>query len=190
MERQGCNIIDGLKRNGYRTVGTGAVGWFDRSSETAKHLTEDFDEFFFAGDRQSVAGQLAWLEARMSASQRNFIFINIGETHVPYYHKAAPWDSSFNPCVPFGKANDASESRRRQLSCLEFVDGQLAGLVTAFRCATTLICADHGDCWGEDGLWEHRIHHIRVLEVPLLLRRGEAITDSAPHRNRDDSHDA
>jgi len=27
-----------------------------------------------------------------------------------------------------------------------------------------------GDCRGEDGKWEHGIHHEKVLEVPLLFR--------------------
>jgi len=33
-----------------------------------------------------------------------------------------------------------------------------------------VLTADHGDCWGEDGLWEHGISHRRTLEVPLLMR--------------------
>ena len=33
-----------------------------------------------------------------------------------------------------------------------------------------IVCADHGDCWGEDGLWEHGVSHEKTLEVPLLFR--------------------
>lgn len=33
-----------------------------------------------------------------------------------------------------------------------------------------MVCADHGDAWGEDGVWEHGIHHPKVVEVPLVLR--------------------
>jgi len=41
---------------------------------------------------------------------------------------------------------------------------------------TVIVCADHGDCWGEQGLWEHGISHRRTLEVPLLMRvKGMAI---------------
>ena len=40
----------------------------------------------------------------------------------------------------------------------------------------TIVCADHGDCWGEDGLWEHGISHPCTLTVPLLLRvRGQSV---------------
>jgi hypothetical protein len=44
-------------------------------------------------------------------------------------------------------------------------------------------CGDHGDAWGEDGLWEHGIHHSKVYEVPLLFRLGEPamkISDPTP----------
>ena len=45
-----------------------------------------------------------------------------------------------------------------------------------FVSATVVLTADHGDCWGEDGLWEHGISHRRTLEVPLLMRvRGAAL---------------
>jgi len=46
----------------------------------------------------------------------------------------------------------------------------LAPLLSRFREATVVVCGDHGDAWGEDGLWEHGIHHPAVLEVPLLFR--------------------
>ena len=52
----------------------------------------------------------------------------------------------------------------------------LAPLLESFGGATIVLTADHGDCWGEDGLWEHGISHRRTLEVPLLMRvRGEPL---------------
>lgn len=165
---QGRNIIDGLKKSGYLTIGSGAVGWFNPETETGRHLTGDFDHFFFSG---SLERQLAWLSHYLQSNDRPvFAFLNIGETHVPYYFEGAPWDAGTNPCIPFGVKNDADECRRRQRACLEFVDEKLAPLLTSFQDATVLVCADHGDCWGEDGLWEHGIHHEKVLEVPLLFR--------------------
>lgn len=43
------------------------------------------------------------------------------------------------------------------------------------RCtvSTSLIYGDHGDAWGEDGLWEHSIFHQSVHEVPLILHVNE-----------------
>jgi membrane-anchored protein YejM (alkaline phosphatase superfamily) len=174
MPLSGRNIIDGLKRQGYLTLGSGAVGWFDPSTETGQHLTQDFDHFYFPGSSSALHNQLEWLASRLvQTDQPCFAFLNIGETHVPYYYDGAPWDPAHNPCVPFSPHNDAGECSRRQTACLEFVDAQLAPLLEAFSPATTLVCADHGDCWGEDGLWEHGIHHEKVLEVPLLFRLAQ-----------------
>lgn len=174
MTLAGRNIMDGLKRQGYLTLGSGAVGWFDPQTETGQHLTRDFDQFYFPGNGHSLVKQLDWLTERLSTADRPiFAFLNIGETHVPYYFEGAPWPLEVNPCVPFAGTNDATECRRRQTACLEFVDARLAPLLHAFSGSSIIVCADHGDCWGEDGLWEHGIHHGKVLEVPLLFRLAQ-----------------
>lgn len=60
---------------------------------------------------------------------------------------------------------------------MAWVDGVLKPLIDLFMDGTVLICADHGDCWGEDGLWERGISHPATLTVPLLLRvRGEPVS--------------
>ena len=99
-----------------------------------------------------------------------FAFLNVGETHVPYYYDGAPWHPADNPCIPFSDGNDAAECRRRQRACLEACDRTLAPLLAAFASASVVACGDHGDCWGEDGLWEHGISHPKTLEVPLVFR--------------------
>ena len=169
---EGRNIIDGFKHKGYMTIGSGAVAWFDPSRPTSRALTADFHEFFYGGEKGALASQLAFVESRMNAAGKNpvFVFLNVGETHVPYYHQGASWDAAINPCLPFAQTNDAAECRRRQKACVEFADKLLGPLLEAFSRSTILACADHGDCWGEDGLWEHGIHHPKVFEVPLLFR--------------------
>lgn len=170
---EGRNVVDGFKRRGYRAIGTGAVGWFNPATETGQNLMRDFDAFYFPGDTYSVGRQLDWLQERLQETlQPSFVFLNVGETHVPYYYAGAPWDRELNPCVPFASDNDADECRRRQQACLEYLDQALAPLLAAFAESTVIVCADHGDCWGEDGLWEHGIHHEKVLEVPLVFRLG------------------
>ena len=171
----GRNIIDGFARKGYGTLGTGAVGWFNPETDTASNLIGDFQSFFYPGDTWSLNSQLAWLKQKLAAKAEApvFVFLNIGETHVPYYFEGAPWSPEDNPCIPFSDHNDAREARQRQVLALEWVDGQLSGLLDAFAGSTIVLCADHGDCWGEDGLWEHGISHEKVLEVPLLFRLGK-----------------
>ena len=74
------------------------------------------------------------------------------------------------------------------------MDQALRPLLARFSDATTVLCGDHGDCWGEDGLWEHGISHPMTLAVPLLLRlRGlgiDAPETPAPAWGRDSAYDA
>lgn len=174
IELDGRNIVDGFRRRGHRAIGTGAVGWFDPATETGRALTADFERFHYTGGGPGFRTQrdflLREIEEARAAKMAVFAFANLGETHVPYWHDGAAWDAARNPCVAFGTDNDAVESRRRQLACVEWVDREIEPLLAAFASGAIVVCSDHGDCWGEDGLWEHGIHHSRTLEVPLLYR--------------------
>lgn len=179
LELEGSNIIEGLRKLGYMTLGSGGVGWFDPSSDTGKTLTHSFDDFYYPGKTFSLLKQLHWIQERLNqCPPPHFVFLNIGETHVPYYHDGAPWDVSYNPCVPFGKNNDARECRRRQIACVEFIDAHIDSLIRHFSDGLIIVCGDHGDAWGEDGLWEHGISHDAILDVPLLFRIPSSITVS------------
>ena len=170
---EGANIIEGFRRQGYCTIGSGAVDWFNTQG-TGSVLSQPFEHFHFAGNTWSLGEQLHWIEKRLAEVPDNqpcFVFLNVGETHVPYWHEGAAWDRWPSPCVPFGSAHSSAvESARRQRACLEWVDKQLSPLLEHFVQGTVFICADHGDCWGEDGLWEHGISHPATLTVPLLIR--------------------
>ncbi len=184
---EGANIIEGFRRQGYSTIGSGAVDWFNTASETGSVLAQPFEHFHFAGNTWSLCAQLYWMEERLAQvpeSQPRFVFLNVGETHVPYWHEGADWERWPSPCVPFGSEHcSAEESARRQRACLEWVDQQLAPLLERFAQGTVFVCADHGDCWGEDGLWEHGISHPATLTVPLLMRvRGVPVQASAVPR--------
>jgi len=185
-ELQGRNIIEGFKHRGFVTIGTGAVGWFNPNVPTGRHLTKDFNHYFYPGDSHSLPRQLDWIAkqlesvANSSLSTDVFVFLNVGETHVPYYYHGAAWSASDNPCVPFQQNDRSQECRLRQRACCEFVDRELQPLLTVFSGSTILICSDHGDCWGEDGLWEHGISHSATLTVPLIVRAfGTPVGSSA-----------
>jgi len=171
---EGRNIIDGFRRKGFAAIGSGAVGWFNPGTETGAVLTEGFEAFFYPGNVFSLDAQIAWIWDRIREHGQRpiFLFLNVGETHVPYFFKGADWNPGYNPCVPFGLNNDRVECQRRQIACIEYVDTQIAALLELFAEGTIVICADHGDCWGEDGVWEHGVSHHKVFEVPLLFRLG------------------
>ena len=175
FELEGRTIIDGFRRAGYRTVGTGAVAWFDPRTEAGRTLTQDFDSFYYPETSpEALPAQLDWIAKELSVIDRPvFLFLNIGETHVPYHHPGAGWSADENPCIPFSPKNDRAKCRARQTACLEYADRLLGPLTQDFMSETIVVTADHGDCWGEDGLWEHAIHHEKTLEVPLVYRLGK-----------------
>ena len=166
----GATIVEGFGRAGYRTFGTAAVDWFDPGTPAGARLSGDFESFQFVRGG-GIAEQVAWVTARVGSDQPVFAFINVGETHVPYWHEGALWERGCNPCVPGGgPQNDRATCAYRQSACLTFVDRALEALVGAFRDATIMVTADHGDAWGEDGLWEHGFWHPAVMTVPLWTR--------------------
>jgi hypothetical protein len=177
---EGGSILEGFKRLGYATLGSGALAWFDPSTPASRLLIGEFEEFFYPGNPWSLRRQVSWLEEQLArrAGSPVFAFLNVGETHVPYYYEGAPWDPGDSPCLPFQNVDRSAECSHRQRACLEFVDRSLRGLLARFSAASIVLCADHGDCWGEDGLWEHGISHPMTLTVPLIIRlRGTPVAD-------------
>jgi len=181
FELEGANIVVGFGMGGYRTIGCGALGWFNPTTPAGAVVTADFERVFHVGWPWSVERQLAWLEAELDtapADQPVFVFLNVGETHAPYWFEGAPWSADDNPCVPFQTVDRRAECAERQRACLEYVDAKLAPLLARFAGASVVATADHGDCWGEDGLWEHGVSHAATLTVPLVFR-VEAEVDRA-----------
>jgi hypothetical protein len=168
---RGRSMMEGFNNAGYITAGTGAVKWFDDSSDVGRLLVQDFQHYMYAGNAWSLRKQLQWLSETVGGARRPvFAFINIGETHVPYYYEGAPWSNADVTCRAFASSNNAVESARRQAACLTWVDQAIAPLVGAFSKANIMICGDHGDAWGEGGVWEHGFHHPKVMEVPMIFR--------------------
>lgn len=178
---RGRSMMEGFNNAGYITAGTGAVKWFDDSSDVGRLLIQDFQHYMYAGNAWSLRKQLHWLSETVGGARRPvFAFINIGETHVPYYYEGAPWSNADVTCRAFASSNNAVESARRQAACLTWVDQAIAPLVGAFSKANIMICGDHGDAWGEGGVWEHGFHHPKVMEVPMIFR----VSDPTPSRTK------
>jgi hypothetical protein len=168
---RGRTIIEGYKNEGFYTLGVAAMRWLDPKVASGRIITGDFEDFHHTGT--DIVAQVNYLLQTMASNPKRpyFTFINIGETHVPYWHKGADWPNT-SPCLPFSPKNDAVACRERQTKCLEFIDEKIRPLLDVFNDAGASVycCADHGDCHGEDGLWGHGFYHPKVMAVPLLFR--------------------
>lgn len=103
FQLSGRSIIDGFTRLGYRTIGSGAVRWFDPHTEAGSTLSQDFAAFHYAGCTWALPAQLAFMMQQIGTGDDTpvFAFLNIGETHAPYYYEGAAWSCSDNPCIPY-----------------------------------------------------------------------------------------
>lgn len=165
------NLVQGLRDEGYQTIGAGAMNWFRQES-----LTSGFENFLLTGT--DAGKQIDYLLENIDVNRPYFGFINFGETHAPY-----TFDGRDDPCpvdvrarkmnwppVESGKVGRDNEAYRYQMEAAEYLDQQLPRLFNQLAGETTVILtADHGDCFGEDGYWGHGINHAMVFEVPLAI---------------------
>jgi hypothetical protein len=167
------NVVDGLKSEGYQTVGAGAVNWFRQES-----LRVGFEKFLFTGT--DADRQIDFLLENIDTRRPFFGFINFGETHAPYTFRGKTdvckddvrarrmtW-----PPVEQGPVGAATDAFKHQAAAAEFLDARLARLFGPLPAETIVVlAADHGECLGEDGYWGHGVHHRLVYEVPLAIFR-------------------
>jgi hypothetical protein len=160
---RGCaSIIEGFRKLGYRSLCNGGVGFFNKRNALGHVLPGYFEESVWDRSmsvtaRDSTAHQvqaaLSWL-AKVAPHERVLLFVNVSATHPPHAHY-----------LP-GAAEDSPAS---QAAALAYADGELRPLFEALRARGPcygLFMADHGEAYGEDGRWGHRIAHPTVTTVP------------------------
>lgn len=156
------HIVMGFRRLGYRTLCIGGVGFFNKRNPLGNLLPSFFEESFWSSEvgvtcRDSTANQvqiaLDWLGS-LPRGVRTFLFMNISATHPPH--------AFYLP----GATKDSLDS---QIAALAYVDRCLPRLFSALRARGPCFCllmADHGEAFGEDGRFGHRIAHPTVTTVP------------------------
>ncbi len=151
------NVPKGFESKGYETVGVGGVGWFSNEVKASSFWQGNYFKHFlykpsygeenrhgFEEQIEDLAGKLAEIPRG-----RKFVFINVSSTHRPYSN------------------GDGTQSVKAQRMCLKYIDAHLPRLTGLFHPGTmAVVCGDHGDCMGEDGLWGHAVAHEKVLTVP------------------------
>lgn len=162
------DIIRGFATAGYATLGWGAVGWFEH-----RFLQEPFEQFVFTGVHASR--QVAeFVRCTSGLSRPFFSLINFGETHYPYLYGETRIDPPLlSPARrPLPRSGEIDhEAWRSQVRCVEFLDAKLDSLLIHLhrlaRPTIVVLTADHGECFGEDGMVGHGFYHPKVMDVPL-----------------------
>jgi hypothetical protein len=161
------NLLTGLARHSYRTVCIGGVTYFSRETPLGSVLPDMFDEDhwrpeFCSPELDSTRHQEnhALTVADQYAGRPLFLFVNVSATHVPHGHYTG----------------DSVDSWQSQAAALAYADEHLGRLVdglTGNDKWLIILCADHGDAFGEDGYRGRGIAHPTVLNVPFAALLSE-----------------
>ena len=124
-----------------------------------------------------------------------FAFINFGETHSPFHHAdmntGGAIEERFSHARLFNQAGLKrddwtfdTENFERHKQCAGFLDARMGELLSFIRergrPTTVVLCADHGECFGESGLYGHGFYHEKIMEVPLMIFRVNAPPHEPP----------
>ncbi|MEU8779099.1 STM4013/SEN3800 family hydrolase [Streptomyces sp. NPDC048606] len=154
------NLLEGLRRHGYRTVCVGGVTYFSRETPLGSVLPAMFDEDhwrpeFCSPEPDSTRHQVdqALALADTHAGRPLFLFVNVSATHVPHGHY-------------IGQSTDTFTSQK---AALAYADAHLGRLITTLTSKgpwLIIMCADHGDSFGDDGYWGRGTARPEVMNVP------------------------
>lgn len=156
------NVIAGFRALGYRTFCVGGVGFFNKRNPLGHVLPGFFEDSVWSPElgvacktstKAQVAAALSWLD-RVPRDQRVFLFLNVSATHPPH---------------AMYLARGERECPASQMAALSYADSQLPPLLAALRARGECFClfmSDHGEAYGEDGRFGHRLAHPTVTTVP------------------------
>lgn len=192
----GRTLMDHYRGRGHRVIGAGGVTFFD-PAEPANWLPGLFDEFHYFGrpNRTAALSRIRERDAVLTlshadeladfslAADRFFLFVNCPSTHVPYTTPLSRLDAEIEGLLGrLYELHDSKDlapaafSRDRvaallalQVRALEWADHQLGILFNALaeREPLVVVCADHGEEFGEGGRYGHGHPHSTVTTVPL-----------------------
>ncbi|WP_223788791.1 sulfatase-like hydrolase/transferase [Marinicella meishanensis] len=167
------DMIEGFGQMGMDTVGVGAMQWFK-----SPILTEGFQQFNYTGIH--ARQQIEYLMKSITNDKAFFHMLNLGETHDPYefggqvsHSNEARYKMRNQVDVGFDQA-----SFDKQIESVHFLDGVVEEYLsfvarTSEFPSIVVICSDHGECFGEDGMYGHGFYHPKIMEVPLAIFKIE-----------------
>jgi hypothetical protein len=154
------NLLRGLAQHGYRSICIGGVTYFSRETPLGSVLPDLFDEDhwrpeFCSAEPDSTRHQVdhALVIAERHEKRPVYLFVNVSATHVPHAHYLG----------------ESRETLASQQAALAYADTHLSRLITTLttkRRWLIILCADHGDAFGEDGYHGRGIAHPVVMNVP------------------------
>ncbi|PSK85952.1 sulfatase-like protein [Murinocardiopsis flavida] len=193
----GTTLMEHYADRGYRVIGAGGVTFFNpgEPGNSLPRLFPEFhyvgrpaqQPLTRAGrvvdrDEALTLAHAGFLAQRCLEADRFFLFINCPSTHIPYTTPNSPLTPSTGEALerlyrlhdtksahPPLAPDAVEELLGMQRRGLEWADEQLGLLFRrlAHRQPLVVVCADHGEEFGEGGRYGHGHPHPTVTTVPL-----------------------
>lgn len=150
-----------LSARDYHTVCIGGVGFFNKRPPLGTQFPALFAESFWdpamgVASRHSTERQVNKalnVMQKLPPEKPMLLFINVSATHSPTH-------------IFTTAQKDSLETQGAALAYADSHLGRLFAAMTLRRPALVILCADHGEAFGEDGFFGHRLAHPTVWEVP------------------------
>ena len=144
------------------------------------------------------AKAIEYVDSTDFASKNEFLFVNLMDAHGPYiapsdYQTTEPVDvSSAERMMTDGRSEISSqEVRAAYEDCVRYLSeiyAELHEMLTEeFDYVITM--ADHGEAFGEYGMWGHAGLVPEVTNIPLSIRAPENVRDLTPTKQPVNLHD-
>ena len=172
------NIVEGLEKEGYKTICIGGVIFFNKSNELCSVLPNMFQQSYWnpkfgvtnpKSPEYQVEQALKILKS-LDKNERVFLFLNISAIHGPNYFYLDKYKDKLDDYDPsknlLASKYDGIESQK---AALRYVDKCLEPLFKYMKERNETFCialSDHGTCYGEDGYEGHNLSHEEVWNVP------------------------
>jgi arylsulfatase A-like enzyme len=165
LSPENVTLAELLRDSGYRTGAFSTARYFGETDG----FVQGFDHFAeadtYKGNPGPILTQAAdWLRARGDDPAPFFLWLHVMEPHDPYNDRTSPRDFGHAPVDQYdeeiGYADALLAPVYRQIIELE-----------ARRPVLTVVIGDHGEAFGEHGVYHHSFDlHEEALRVPLIVR--------------------
>ncbi len=165
LEASNVTLAEQLGSAGYATAAFNNTSYFSHTAGFFQGFTQVAEEYGF---KSEVAPTIARIQSFLRDHEGDpapfFLWSHLMEPHDPYRDRTAPRDFGHTPMDTYDEEIAAADD------ALGAVLTQLDALATR-RPLVVVIFGDHGEAFGEHGVYHHSFDlHEEALRVPILIR--------------------
>ncbi|MEO7328476.1 MAG: sulfatase-like hydrolase/transferase [Minicystis sp.] len=165
LREENVTLAELLAQSGYATGAFNNVSYFSNTQGFFQGFAQVSDGTSFKGDSAPAVDKLlTFVRAQSTGKTPFFAWIHLMEPHDPYDDRSEPKEFGHEPMDQYDEAIARADELVAPLLAL-------AGEVGKDQPLLTFVFGDHGEGFGEHGVFHHSFDlHDEALRVPLLVR--------------------